>query len=541
MSARPLLIGIVIGVALAAMSLAAFTLLADDGTPPTTAAIGDSTTTTATPTTTASTTTTSTTTTSTTTTTTTIPMHPWVDRRTVGQPWGDEVTGLITFRGNPTNSFYGTGPIPETPVVQWRFPDTPLCGQSIDLGVSATWCGNGWTGQPVVWERPDGITELMGGAYDHRFHFVDAATGERTRADIVTGDIVKGSPTLDPDGYPLVYFGSRDNKLRIAALDRDDPEVVWSYEAPKPLCSLGNRDQNGISCFGLWNDDWDPAPRIVNGYLFASGENSIFHVWRLNRSYDVDGNVQVDPELLVEFPAWDDELVADMQAGCTIGVRCISTSIESTPAFYEGRVYFGTSAGWIVGLDITDVANGNVTKVFDYWVGDDSDGSMVIDEEGMLYVPVEYKRFLPRGREVGQLVKLDPYTDGDPLLWSMYSITTPPAQGGMFSSPALGDGVIYVVTNRGFLVVVDRETGEEVYSLAVSPSSWSSPVVIDDRLIITENTGVMHLYDITDPRAPAELWTLDIGTGNVEATPAVWGGQIFLWNRDGYLYAIGED
>ena len=42
------------------------------------------------------------------------PLHAWVDRRTVGKPWGDAVEGLLTFRGNPTNTYYGTGPIPTT-------------------------------------------------------------------------------------------------------------------------------------------------------------------------------------------------------------------------------------------------------------------------------------------------------------------------------------------------------------------------------------------------------------------------------------------
>ncbi|MBI5156964.1 MAG: PQQ-binding-like beta-propeller repeat protein [Acidimicrobiia bacterium] len=541
-SLRPLLIGAGVAVLLVASSVAAFTLFggADDDPTATTIAGGSTTSGAETSTTAESTTTTSSTTTSTTTTTTTIPIHAWVYRRTVGQPWGDEVRGLLTFRGNPSNSFYGTGPIPDSPVIAWKFPASPLCGTSTDLGVTTTWCGNGWTGQPVVWERPDGVTEIMGGAYDHNFHFIDAATGQRTREDIVTGDIVKGSPSLDPDAFPLVYFGSRDNKLRIVALDRAQPEVIWTYQTPQPLCTVGNRSGNGTTCFGMWNDDWDPAPRVINDVLFASGENSIFHAWKLNRSYDANGLVQVAPEMVLAFPAWDDELMANIQSGCTIGVRCVSTSIESTPAFFEGRVYFGTSAGWVVGLDITDIENGVVTKVFDYWVGDDVDGSILIDAEGMLYVPVEWKRFLQRGRDVGQLVKLDPYTDGDPRVWAMFSLTDPPARGGMFSTPALGDGVIYAVTNKGYLVCLDQATGEEIWVYNLTPSSWSSPVVVDGRLLAVDFQGTMHAFSLADPRSPQLLWTFKVGASTIEATPAVWNGRIYLWNRDGYLYAISE-
>jgi outer membrane protein assembly factor BamB len=36
------------------------------------------------------------------------------------------------------------------------------------------------------------------------------------------------------------------------------------------------------------------------------------------------------------------------------------------------------------------------------------------------------------------------------------------------------------------------------------------------------------------------LWTFKVGTGTIEATPAVWNGRIYLWNRDGHLYAIED-
>lgn len=549
-SRRPVLVGLVLGSSLVAISIVLFALVAPDqeavaGSTTIPLGPGDSSTTTS-PDTTTTPDETSNGDDSTTTTVapvTTIPEHQWIDRRTVGQPWGDAVTGSITFRGNPTNTFYGVGPVPDSPTVAWRYPDSPACGQSTDLGVSATWCGNGWTGQPVLWERPDGVTELMFGSYDHRFHFVNAETGARTRTPIQTGDIVKGSPSLDPDGFPLVYFGSRDNKLRIVALDRDDPVVLWSFETPKPLCTVSTVSGHGTSCFGMWNDDWDAAPRVVNDILFASSENSIFYIWKLNRTMDAAGQVQVDPELLVEVPSWDDELLADIQSGCTIGVRCVSTSIESTPAFYEGRVYFGTSAGRVMGLDITDVESGAAPIVFDFWVGDDVDASIVIDGDGMLYVSSEWKRFLPRGREVGQLVKLDPYTPDDPVVWSWYSIppTDSPSRGGLFATPALGDGVLYVVSHRGFLSVVDLETGEELWAEMLAPESWSSPAIIDDRLVTVGYDGVMRVWDITDPIVPQLDWSFDVGTSTVEATPTIWKGRIYLWNRDGYLYAIGDE
>ena len=111
--------------------------------------------------------------TSTTTTTTTIPYARFGDARTVGQQVGS-VDGLTMFRGNPTRTFYGEGPVPDDPTVLWSYPDSAMCGRSTVEGETDLWCGTGWTGQPVVWTRPDGITEVIIGAYDYAVHFIDA-------------------------------------------------------------------------------------------------------------------------------------------------------------------------------------------------------------------------------------------------------------------------------------------------------------------------------------------------------------------------------
>src|SRR5690606_26622612 len=126
-------------------------------------------------------------------TTTTVPFDGWVDPRSSGRPWGDAVEGLLTFRGNPTRTYYGEGPVPRDPVVAWRFPESGgLCAQSSVGGESQTWCGTGWTGQPAMFER-DGRTWVAFGAYDRNVHFLDAATGERIIDDFPTGDIIKGT------------------------------------------------------------------------------------------------------------------------------------------------------------------------------------------------------------------------------------------------------------------------------------------------------------------------------------------------------------
>lgn len=434
---------------------------------------------------------------------------------TVQRPWGS-VDGLTMFRGNPTRTWYGTGPLPVDPTNQWRFPETGgMCGQSSVGGETTTWCGTGWTGQPVVWERPDGITEVIFGAYDKAVHFLDAATGEPTRPTFPTGDIIKGSVSLDPDGFPLLYTGSRDNKLRVIALDRERPTELWSLDA-----AVVN---------GIWNNDWDGNPVIIDDIMYEGGENSWFFAVELNRDHDDAGLVTVNPEVLVAIPGYDDELRG--RVGNNV-------SIESSVAVFEQRAYFVNSGGRVVGLDVSNVREGEAPIVFDYWVGDDADATIVIDAAGMLYVSVEDERKTDRAAELGQLIKLDPHAD-DPYVWGV-PMPGGGGDGGFWATPALGDGVLYNTSHTGRLIAVDIETGEIVWEDEVATHSWSSPVIVDETLIAATCGGQIRAYSLADPRSPTPTWTHQVSESCLESTPAVWNGQLFLGSRDGGFYAIGD-
>ncbi|HLT11298.1 MAG TPA: PQQ-binding-like beta-propeller repeat protein [Micromonosporaceae bacterium] len=441
----------------------------------------------------------------------------WSDPSKVGQPYGDKVAGLLTFRGNPTRTYYGTGPVPRvTPSKLWRFPKSGgMCAESRDERGVRLWCGSGWTGQPAVFER-EGRTWVVFGAYDRKVHFLDAQTGERILPDFPTGDIIKGSVTVDPDGYPLVYTGSRDNYFRIIAIDRDRPTELWRLSAYDVSPTM-------------WNDDWDGAALIIDDYLFEGGENSQFHIVKLNRGYDAQGRVTVDPELVFHTPGWDEQLLRD--------VRDRDISIENSVAIYRDVVYFANSGGLVQGWDISGLKEGKEPeRVFRYWTGDDTDATIAIDEEGMLYVGVEYDRKTARGKEVGQMIKLDP-SRADPLVWGVKD------QGsglhGVFGSPALYKDIAIFDTNSGEVLGIDRANGTVRWRFNLPAPTWQSPVVVDDVLIIGDCAGDLHAYDVSDTHAdPKPLWTITIG-GCIESTPAVWKGRLYFGTRAGAFIAVG--
>ncbi len=435
----------------------------------------------------------------------------------VGAPYGS-VAGLTMFRGNPSRTWYGAGPIPESLTVRWRYPDEAMCGNSPVGGEDKVWCGGGWTGQPLVWERPDGVTEVIFGAYDKHIHFVDAATGKDTRPPFDMGDIIKGTVTLDPDGYPLLYAGSRDANFRIIALDREEPTELWRLGAE--------------SVDGMWNDDWDSNPVVIDDMLYVGGENSWWFAIHLNRGTDADGRVTVDPEVVFSMPAFTDELVG------AVGTQ---QSVESSTAVFEDRAYFANSAGRVVGVDIGRLPRGEASVVFDYWMGDDVDATIVIDEEGYLYVAAQVDLATARAAEVGQLVKLDPRNPDDPRVWGI-DVPAGGADGGIWATPALVDGLLFVPTNVGELLAVDTATGDVVWRDDIGIHAWSSAVRAGNRLLVAadcESAAALRIYDISDPDTPVRLSNNTFAGGCIEATPAVWKGRVYVSSRDGFFYALG--
>ena len=80
-------------------------------------------------------------------------------------------------------------------------------------------------------------------------------------------------------------------------MDRAEPTLLWDIDADTSVP------------LPLRNNDWDGAPLVIGDYLLEGGENGWFYVVQLNRGYDEQGLVTVDPEIVATIPGFDDELL----------------------------------------------------------------------------------------------------------------------------------------------------------------------------------------------------------------------------------------
>ena len=127
------------------------------------------------------------------------------------------VEGVTTFRGGPYRDKASHGVLearPKSLVIKWFFSTT----------FDKSWGGgSGWTGQPLVIKWPDStrkkmnlnpaskaktdFTEVIIGSLDGKIYFIDLETGKASRPAINIQNPIKGTLSVDPRGWPLLYAG----------------------------------------------------------------------------------------------------------------------------------------------------------------------------------------------------------------------------------------------------------------------------------------------------------------------------------------------
>jgi outer membrane protein assembly factor BamB len=245
--------------------------------------------------------------------------------------------------------------------------------------------------------------------------------------------------------------------------------------------------------------------------------------------------VTVDPSLAFRVPGWDQQLLDDLANGQDPN----RVSLEASVMVSGDTAWLNSSGGLLQGWDISSVrtGSGDPERTFRFWTGDDSDATVVADEQGMLYVGVEVDRNNRRAQEVGQLLKIDPSRPDDPVVWSI-DVNNGVDSGTWAAPVVLADTVIWNA-KPGKVYGIDRATGELLWKTEIAAPVLSSPVVVDGVLVQGDGQGVLHGFDVSNPRVqPPLLWQLQL-EGNIESSPAVWNGRIYVGTRAGYVYCIG--
>ncbi len=454
--------------------------------------------------------------------------------------------GLGAFRGDNyrTGSTYGTAEITDKTLTQlWSTATGKLTNAD-----GTTWTGSGWTGQPLLAQWPtatrrmmnlydhkqqkDGLVEVIYATLDGCIYFLDLDDGSYTRDPLRINMPFKGSGSLDPRGYPLLYVGSGDENSagdhpRMYIISLIDGSVLYEGGFNDPL-SL-RKDNDNWSAF-----DSSPLVCTANDTLIWAGENGLLYTMRLNTFFDaIGGTISISPASPV---------IARYNTSRS-NEETYWYGYEASPVIVDHYLYISENGGMFYCIDL------NTMKLV--WAQDTKDDSnaspvfeAVSDSEGYVYTAPSLHWTAESGYGTISLYKLNAVT-GDIVWEKPYDVhTVSGVSGGVQASPLLGkkgttleNTVVYAIARTpgiesGILVALDTATGDECWRLSMEHYAWSSPVAVYTNdgtgyILIGDSAGYVKL--VNGATGEAE-YTISVGT-MIEATPAVFNNRVVIGTK----------
>ena len=466
-----------------------------------------------------------------------------------------DIPGMITFRGNYSRSKSSTG---TASVKKEKFAEnkwTYGTGKILKSNGVDYWSGNGWTGQPLLakWSKEtkavmnmndnakskDGLIEVIYPGMDGSIHFLDMETGEETRPEIYVGMTFKGTASLYPDGKtPLLFCGSGDAQTGPFGENVSQRFYVYSLIDGKLLYEGGYNDDFAPRVWHAY--DSSPVINPVTDTLIYPGENGVIYTMKLNTEYDEStGSLSVNPSDIVKFTFDIPEKYAE---GGTLW------GSESSACVWNGYLFIGDNGGSIYCLDL------NTMKMV--WINDvaeDINSSPMFETDGgnhYLYVATTLKYgYNSHNMGKASIYKLNAVT-GEIIWRKPYEVHTVKGYaGGVLSTGVPGTGLVsdyifYSVSKTpdlegGYLVALDKRTGEEVWKKKLEMYSWSSTI------LFTSEQGKSYLIQgcqngdllLIDAKTGDTFDSLNFGSG-IEATPALYGNRLVLATRSEKIIGV---
>jgi len=108
-----------------------------------------------------------------------------------------------------------------------------------------------------------------------------------------------------------------------------------------------------------------------------------------------------------------------------------------------------------------------------------------------------------------------------------------------FSSPVYVDGVIYLGTNRGDLLALDAESGDERWAFTAVGGNAGPVAVAGDVVYVGLGTtaGGMGLYAL-DRHAGKPLWDFQTNSPIWLTAPLLYDGKVYFGDQNGVFYAV---
>ncbi|MHB1485402.1 MAG: outer membrane protein assembly factor BamB family protein [Saccharofermentanales bacterium] len=479
-----------------------------------------------------------------------------------------KVPGVLTFRGNNFRNApsFGYVDLKTKKLAQiWERSMGGMASSSWDF----SWSGTGWTGQPVMIQWADDVREMMNlyadkkakkglvevitASMDGNIYFYDLDDGKATRPFIKIGVAVKGTPAIDPRGYPILYVGQGDyppkktsGKMGIRIFNLIDQSLLY----------LKSTASDGRAYRSSWGA-LDSSP-IVDGTadtLVFPCENGMIYTAKLNTNFDKSNRkITINPQFV------------DYKYKSSVNR---SQGIESSMAVYGGYGYFTDNSGTMNCIDLN-----TMKPLWTRKLDDDNDVTPTLQQVGQkvyLFCGTEVdNQQAIRGSYKGNayIYKIDALT-GEIVWRNAYKAWTyndpgnsgNDINGGIMGSLIVGKGkytnlvIASICMSEGYskgntIAAFNAQTGALVWEYKMNSYGWSSPVDIYDAkgemyIIMADSVSQIHLIDGADGK---RLDVIQIkrgfrtagatSGGNIESSPAIMGNTLVIGTRGGLIAGV---
>ena len=460
-----------------------------------------------------------------------------------------QIEGITAFRGN---NFRDSASYGRADIQNAAFGDTwKQATGSLTAPDGEYWSGHGWTGQPLIVKWPKQTREIMNmydwarereelvevvyAAMDGYIYFNDLDTGSPTRDRLYLGFTFKGSGSLDPRGYPLLYVGagydSARGVSRIFVISLIDGSVLLTF---------GNGD-------GFAHRDWpaaDGSPLVdadTDSLIYPS-ENGVIYIIKLGSEFDPEaGTMTIDPSEPVKWRYFG-------KRSHTGGKYWLG--YEDSAVIWRGHLIIADNGGHLICLNLNTFELVWVTDILD-----DTNCSPVLElEDGHPYIYISTSfhggwRASAGSSAVVPVWKIDAVTGETVWHTDFECYTRTSVSGGVQGTAAVGqndlsDLVFFSVAmtpsiNSGTLAALDKQTGEVVWKFESKSYGWSSPVCVYDRsgygyIIHCTADGSMYLIDGLSGEVRDSM---QLG-GLIEASPAVYESTVVIGTRVMLIWGV---
>ncbi|NOK62911.1 MAG: hypothetical protein GFH27_549293n308 [Chloroflexi bacterium AL-W] len=352
------------------------------------------------------------------------------------------------------------------------------------------------------------------GANDGALYAFDSATGAAHWA-FATDEAITATPVVHNS---VVYVGSYDGVLY--ALDANttalEGDSLWEHDT---LSSIVNDFVVTTDTIYLVTEDYN-----VHAIDASNGNER----WSYHSPSNLYGDLwMIGDELMVARET--DILVLDAQSGAaappiTLGFPGLTTGITS-----DGQALFVGRQDGI--LHVLGTPRELPWQPAPHWLGISLADELLSSTDTLIAGPLRYGDQLIYLTLNGSLYSVAMQDGNHELIGQLDHTDT------IFTPPTIVNDTLYAIDNSGLLLAFDLTNREEAWRTETSGNTWSTPIIVDGRLLLAVLDGTQTTAYAFDTSDGSVLWQQAL-SASYTVIGASSLDEKYLYVAAGLLYAL---